>query len=150
MSSNITTSIISSWRLTRILHRPRNAKELFNHCHSALRNVIEHIFGVLKRQWGILRHAPEYDMDIQARIPVVLCALHNFIQKYHPDTFDLESDGNPPEINQDVALGELGEGPADAAEWRRADQWQERIANEMWDDYLNKHRQRGLPLPGTT
>ncbi|KAJ8593499.1 hypothetical protein M405DRAFT_785919 [Rhizopogon salebrosus TDB-379] len=89
-------------------------------------------------------------MDIQAWIPVALCALHNFIQKYHPDTFDLESDGNPPEINQDVALGELGEGLADAAERRRADQRRERIVNEMWDDYLNEHRQQGLPLPGTT
>ncbi|KAJ8579557.1 hypothetical protein M405DRAFT_895196, partial [Rhizopogon salebrosus TDB-379] len=89
----------------------------------------------------MLRHAPEYDMDIQAQIPVVLCALHNFIQKYHPDTFDLESDGNLLEINQDVALGEFGEGPADAVEQRRADEQRERIVNEMWDDYLNEHRQ---------
>lgn len=28
-----------------------NAKELFNLRHSSLRNVIERIFGVLKRQW---------------------------------------------------------------------------------------------------
>jgi hypothetical protein len=112
--------------------------------------MIERIFGVLKRQWGILRHVPEYNMDIQARVPVVLCALHNFIQKYHPDAFDLESDENLLELNQDVALGELGGGPADAAEPRKADERRERIANAMWDDYLEEHRQRGLPLPGTT
>ena len=89
-------------------------------------------------------------MDIQARIPAALCALHNFIQKYHPDTFDLESDGNLLEINHDVAFGELGDGPADAAERRRADQQWNRIAKEIWDDYLDEHRQRGLPLLGTT
>ena len=33
---------------------PKNAKELFNLRHSSLRNVIERIFGVLKRQWQIL------------------------------------------------------------------------------------------------
>jgi hypothetical protein len=110
--------------------------------------VIERIFGVMKRQWGILRHVPEYSMDIQARIPAALCALHNFIQKYHPDIFDLESDGNLLEINHDVALDELGDGPADAAERRRADQRRDRIAREMWNDYLNEHRRRGLPLPG--
>jgi len=79
-------------------------------------------------------------MDIQAHIPAVLCALHNFIQKYHPDVFDLESDGNLLEINHNIALGELGNGPVDAAEWRRADQQQERIAREMWEDYLGEHR----------
>lgn len=110
--------------------------------------MIEHIFGVLKRQWGILRHVPEYSMDIQARIPVALCALHNFIQKYHPDIFDLQSDGNLLEITQDVALGEFGDGPADVAERRRADQRRDRIARMMWVDYLEEHRQRGLPLPG--
>jgi hypothetical protein len=30
--------------------RPENAKELFNLQHSSLRNVIKHIFGVLKQQ----------------------------------------------------------------------------------------------------
>ena len=90
--------------------------------------MIECIFGILKCQWSILRHVPEYNMDIQAHIPAALCALHNFIQKYHPDVFDLESDGNLLEINHGVASGELGNGPADVAEWRRVDQWQERIA----------------------
>ena len=28
---------------------PQNAHELFNHCHSSLRNVIERTFGVLKK-----------------------------------------------------------------------------------------------------
>jgi len=55
-------------------------------------------------------------MDIQARIPAVLCALHNFIQKYHPNAFNLKSNGNLLEINHDVAFGELSDGPADAAE----------------------------------
>ncbi|OJA15210.1 hypothetical protein AZE42_12807 [Rhizopogon vesiculosus] len=137
---------LKEWRQANV--KPRNAEELFNHRYSALCNVIEHIFGVMKHQWGILRHVPEYSMDIQARIPAALCALHNFIQKYHPDTFNLESDGNLLEINHDVALGELGDGPPDAAEQRKADQQREIIARDMWADYLNEHRRQGLPLPG--
>jgi DDE superfamily endonuclease len=34
--------------------KPENAKELFNLCYLSLRNVIERIFGVVKRQWQIL------------------------------------------------------------------------------------------------
>jgi hypothetical protein len=88
-------------------------------------------------------------MEIQARIPAALCALHNFIQKYHPNIFDLDSDGNLLKINHDVALGELADGLADAAERRRADQRCDRIAREMWNNYRNEYRRRGLPLPGT-
>jgi hypothetical protein len=44
--------------------KPENAKELFNLRHSLLRNVIERIFGVLKRQWQILGgKGCEYSID---------------------------------------------------------------------------------------
>lgn len=63
-----------------ITFRPQNREELFNLRHAALRNVIERIFGVLKRQFRILQIPPEYDMHVQARLPVALCAIHNFIR----------------------------------------------------------------------
>jgi hypothetical protein len=47
--------------------------------------VIERIFGVLKRHFRILLLAPEYNVDIQSRIPAALCALHNFIRTHDPD-----------------------------------------------------------------
>ena len=39
--------------------RPETAKELFNLRHAALRNVIERIFGVVKRKYQILRTPSE-------------------------------------------------------------------------------------------
>jgi hypothetical protein len=87
-------------------------------------------------------------MKVQARIPAALCALHNFIQTYDPDLFDHEYSGSLLEHDYNVAWSELGKGPASTAERRRADQHRDRMAQEMWDNYLEEHRQRGLPLPG--
>jgi hypothetical protein len=42
---------------------PSGKKEVFNHLHSSLRNVIEWAFGVLKEKWRILKHLPSYPME---------------------------------------------------------------------------------------
>jgi hypothetical protein len=42
-------------------------------------NVIERIFGVLKRRFRILIVPPELDMHWQARLPAALVAIYNFI-----------------------------------------------------------------------
>jgi hypothetical protein len=42
---------------------PENAKELFNLRHSSLRNVIERIFGVVKRKFKILGIIAEYSIQ---------------------------------------------------------------------------------------
>ena len=65
--------------------RPKTKEELFNLRHASLQNVIERIFGVLKRRFRILLLAPEYKMDIQNRLPAALSALHNFIRTHDPD-----------------------------------------------------------------
>ena len=63
------------------LSSPRNAKELFNLRHASARNVVERIFGILKRRFQILQLLPEYAMEIQSLIPPALAALHNFIRQ---------------------------------------------------------------------
>ena len=65
--------------------RPKTKEELFNLHHITLRNVIERIFGILKCRFQILLLAPEYNMDIQSRLPTALCTLHNFIRTHDPD-----------------------------------------------------------------
>jgi hypothetical protein len=55
-------------------------KELFNHAHSSLRNVIERSFGVLKMKWRILLKMPSYLMEKQSKIIIACMALHNFIR----------------------------------------------------------------------
>jgi DDE superfamily endonuclease len=60
-----------------------NAKELFNLRHSSLRNAVERIFGVLKRQWQILAgKGCEYSIDTQGDVFCALVGLFNFGRQY--------------------------------------------------------------------
>jgi hypothetical protein len=47
--------------------QPIGLKEIFNHVHSSLRNVIEHSFGVLKMKWCILLDVPGYPIEEQKK-----------------------------------------------------------------------------------
>jgi hypothetical protein len=71
--------------MSHLLCRPASHKELFNLCHAQGRNVIEHIFGVIKQCWEILNHPPQFGMSTQARIPPACAALHNFIMDHDPN-----------------------------------------------------------------
>lgn len=127
---------------------PSNPKELFNLRHASARNVIEHIFGILKRQFCILLFAPEYDMDIQARIPPALCALHDFIRKHDPA--DIEDYTDMTDISHiradDPGVGELAMHALTAAERESADAKRDQISQAMWDSYQEIVRNRGDPL----
>jgi hypothetical protein len=122
--------------------RPKNKEELFNLRHSSARNIIERIFGVLKRRYRILLLAPEYSMHIQARIPAALCALHNFISIHDPTEEVIYDDDHD---NEDAAVADDHIAPAavaigvDGPSVRR-----DRIAQEMWDDYLVVRMERGI------
>jgi hypothetical protein len=118
--------------LSNYLCSPQTPKELFNHHHTCLCNIVKHIFGVIKCQWHILQLPPEYSMEVQACIPAALCALHNFICRSDTAVFDIDDDyevfgGDGGDV------GELAEGPADKAEWQRTEQCQEAITAEMWE-----------------
>ena len=51
--------------------RPQNSKELFNLRHAQLRNVIERIFGVMKKRFPILNKSMEYPMHRQVETCLV-------------------------------------------------------------------------------
>ncbi|XP_043717675.1 uncharacterized protein LOC122665585 [Telopea speciosissima] len=61
--------------------RATTVKELFNHRHSSLRNVIERSFDVLKNRFQILRLMKPYDIKDQAAIIVACYGLHNYIKE---------------------------------------------------------------------
>lgn len=128
--------------VTHILFRPANYKELFNLRHASLRNAIERIFGILKKRFPILRHGSEYPMEIQARIPPALCALHNFIRVHDPeeigDFVDVQADPEPARRD-----GILGEGPAAQGERRRANRRRDDIAKAMWTSYVQWQEEHG-------
>lgn len=137
-----------TWSHSHVFFRPANPEELFNLRHAQARNVVERIFGVLKGKWDILTRAPEYSMDIQARVPPALAALHNFILKHdalewHAILEMATEDPNPgTRANDDDAFGDLAEGPADDDEKYRSEEWRDVIAQETWDSYQELLRER--------
>lgn len=123
-------------------HRPSNHRELFNLRHAMLRNVIERIFGVLKNRFNILVLPPHYKMDVQVRIPVALCLVHNVIRVHDPnDMLDYRQVEGLNEPEYDV--GTLAEGPPTAEARTRAHRHRDEIALQMWEDYNLTRQQRG-------
>src|ERR1700733_3755611 len=123
------------------MYSPQNKEELFNLRHAQARNVIERIFGVLKKRFRILLIGPEYDITIQAQIPAALCAIHNFIRIHDPQEEELEDNGDT------NSGGHTGDGFArqvsniegnDAVTHRR-----NMIAQAMWSSYQHILQERG-------
>ena len=92
---------------------------------------------MLKRHFRILLLAPEYDLNIQARIPTALCAIHNFIRKHDPNEGELLAQANfggddfpdadeGPYAEVDVEDGNLEMGAI-----------RDQIATEMWEAYTD-------------
>ena len=57
--------------LTQQANRSQNKEELFNLRHAQLRNVLEHIFSVLKREFKMAVEACEYPIKIQCLTGIV-------------------------------------------------------------------------------
>ena len=84
-------------------------------CHASACNIIERIFGVLKRCFYILQLPPEYDMSTQALIPPALAVLHNFIREYDPEEIHLYNNDNDKPFDLEIgthpkSVGKLGTG----------------------------------------
>ncbi|XP_028108304.1 uncharacterized protein LOC114307119 [Camellia sinensis] len=74
-------------------HHYFGPKELFNHRHSSLRNVIERTFGVLKKRFPILRSMPNYKSTRQGPFVIACCVVHNQIRLHVAmDPFFMEAD----------------------------------------------------------
>ncbi|KAL9811928.1 putative harbinger transposase-derived nuclease domain-containing protein [Arabidopsis thaliana] len=62
--------------------QPTNAKELFNHRHASLRNMVEIIFRIFKSRFLIFKSAPPFPYKTQTEIVLACVGLHNFLQKF--------------------------------------------------------------------
>lgn len=131
--------------------RPANAKELFNLRHASLRNAIERVFGVIKHRFTLMTSPAEYDIHTQAKIPCALAALHNYIRIHDPeDDGDSEDEdyqsehgsGADNDVEEDEPDPESLGGHISNAEKQRATARRDRIAQEMWVDYLRETRER--------
>jgi hypothetical protein len=142
---------INSQSISYTRNSPANKEELFNLRHASARNVIERIFGVLKRRFRILVSPPEYSMEIQARIPAALCALHNFIRRSDPTDIDDYPDATDLASGRanGAEIGDLATRAINTAERDRMSLQRDRIAQDMWDSYLAWIERGGADLEAT-
>lgn len=149
---------------------PQDAKELFNLRHASLRNVVERIFGILKRKFRILLSvSPELPKHTQIQLIPALAAIHNFErlnrERSDPadDDFDADfalEDGFSELLHPQPEWEEVAElaGPSSLSasdlhigvtteETAEADRRRDRIAGLMWADYQRvlSNRARGAP-----
>ena len=134
-----------------LFSRPQNKKELFNLRHASFRNIIERIFGVIKRRWRILSLPPEYSMTIQARIPAALAALHNFIREHdlNPEEDEVLQQGVQ-ELDDNIIDQRERYGPgtfinSGLTAGNFADARRDAIASQMWEDYLQYIEEHQIP-----
>lgn len=121
--------------------RPETKEELFNLRHAQGRNMIEHLFGVLKKRFKILRQALEYALSLQVKVVRAIAAIYNFIrdevdETEFEQTFAEESQRN--ETSQQMEEGTMQ--VQDDAGMRA---FREQLAERMWEDYqayLRRHR----------
>ncbi|KAH7919770.1 hypothetical protein BV22DRAFT_1022397, partial [Leucogyrophana mollusca] len=112
--------------------------------HAQACNIIEHIFGVTKRQFALMVTCPEYPEETQAKFVTALAVLHNFICVYNPKDTDSVSDkGNSSTDQLDVHLvpdfygAEVTHNKRNRANIRR-----DNIAQAMWDSYQQIYREQ--------
>jgi hypothetical protein len=74
--------------------KPENSKELFNLRHASLRNVIERIFGVVKRKYQILQTPSEYSIETQTRIILACTGVHNLVRGIEGQNSDILLDSD--------------------------------------------------------
>lgn len=122
--------IHSQYMMTSVI-RPQNYKELFNYRHTWLQNVIEHIFGVVKRRSKVLVIAQEYSLETQSQLISALAVLHNIICVYDPsDVLDDPNEEIPQYDTPSIANWAIG-----PEEWVRAAKRRDKIAQDMWNEY---------------
>lgn len=118
---------------------PRNAKELFNHRHSSLRNAIQMSFEVLRRRFPILKVAPQYAFHIQRDIVIAACVLHNLIRREERNDWLFAAAAADGPSSED--LPDLDDGPemlASPVEGQIASSLRDFIATAMWNDFITK------------
>jgi hypothetical protein len=81
--------------------------------------------------------APEYSLQTQAKIPLALGSLHNFIRITDPDDEALHEDDHEDDgghIRHEINPEHLGQ-HISQAEKDRASMARDEIAKAMWEDY---------------
>ena len=123
---------------------------MFNLRHSSLRNAVERIFGVLKKRFRVLTHQLEYSFEIQVRLMMVICCLHNIVRLVSGDDwFDEEWEREHSNTGSQESLVRKTGDPVVRKEITRREARQARnlrdsIAEQMWSQYSKLKRRDRL------
>ena len=114
---------------------PQNPRELFNHRHSSLRNVIERTFGVLKKRFPIIASGSEPHYSLETMIDIVLacCILHNFLRGVDNDDALID------EVDREIMENHVETNIVHTREddYRLGCNFRDELAEQMWRDYNN-------------
>jgi hypothetical protein len=114
--------------------RPANQKEIYNLRHATLRNIVERIFGCLKRKFPILQTAPEVELKKQVHLIYALCALWNYIRS-HEQLDNLFDD--PDEERRLIESSNTDDEPFNVAdEDSIMKSRRDRLAKKLWLQYV--------------
>ncbi|KAF8799608.1 hypothetical protein BYT27DRAFT_7085713 [Phlegmacium glaucopus] len=80
-------------------------------------------------------------MDLQARLPAALAAIHNFIRNYDPE--ELNDFTEAEDLERGFVSGELAAGQPGRAEREQANERRDEIASAMWMQYQAELQHRG-------
>ncbi|XVF88623.1 hypothetical protein PTKIN_Ptkin19aG0065700 [Pterospermum kingtungense] len=114
---------------------PENAKELFNHKHASLHNVIKRAFNVLKKRFPIIASGtkPCYSFKTMIEIVLACCILHNFLMGVDPDENLINEVDMELQVEDSNSVGRDGVGTD--ADSRVGEMIRNNIAQHMWIDY---------------
>ncbi|XP_072055034.1 uncharacterized protein [Arachis hypogaea] len=117
------------------VREPQNSKELFNHRHSSLRNVIERCFGVLKKRFPIIASdtEPYYSFETMRDIFLAYCILHNYLMGVDVDQSIIDAVDR--ELLQEQSIDRSQSNQPRDEEYRHASLLRDNIAFEMWNVY---------------
>ncbi|XP_077219594.1 uncharacterized protein LOC143853738 [Tasmannia lanceolata] len=113
---------------------PQTARELFNHRHSSLHNVIERAFDVLKKRFNIINEEPMYSFEKLIDIVLACCCVHNHIRNVMPtdsliDDVDRELLTELSQCDDPISAG------SSAEDEREGNRIRTSITMAMWDDF---------------
>lgn len=63
------------------IERIRGPKNLYNHRHAQLKNVVVKAFGILKSCFKIFRQTSPFSYKVWCRIVLPCCVIYNFIKR---------------------------------------------------------------------
>jgi hypothetical protein len=135
---------------------PKTPQELWNLRQSQLRTTVERAFGGTRKKLKAFRYGTSFPPQVQARVILACCLLHNFIKMN--DVHDSDMDDQEEDVEDNMQPQDADVEPEDedemierqrqwgisAAETAAAEAMRDDLAQSMWDDYQRVLRERAM------